>query len=177
MWARGEGIFGGREGKSVCSLRAQSPQSRHGCTMIRVLWPILVWASAAAGPAGYPGLRCSFEDLCAWRWNTSDWEVSGVGAPPGNYSLAPSVDADDSSSGRSALSIHSLPLITSVKVTRPSSSVSTLSLTEINKLTWPLLNIAIIVYQKRTKHDKNLAAPFLTLKLTSDSSKTQIEEI
>lgn len=85
--------------------------------MIRALWPILVWASAAAGPAGYPGLRCSFEDLCAWRWNTTEWEVSGVGAPLGNYSLAPSVDADDSSSGRSALS-NILPLvITSVKAT------------------------------------------------------------
>lgn len=123
----GREFSAGASSLSVCSLRAQSHQSRHGCTMIRVLWPILVWASAAAGPAGYPGLRCSFEDLCAWRWNTSDWEVSGVGAPPGNYSLAPSVDADDSSSGRSALSIHSLPLITSVKVTRPSFSVSTLS--------------------------------------------------
>lgn len=105
----GREFSAGASSLSVCSLRAQSHQSRHGCTMIRVLWPIVVWASAAAGPAGYPGLRCSFEDLCAWRWNSSDWEVSGAGAPPGNYSLAPSVDADDSSSGRSALSIYTQP--------------------------------------------------------------------
>lgn len=72
--------------------------------MMRAWWSVLVWASVAAGagPPGYPGLRCSFEDLCAWRWNSSDWDVSRVGAPPGNYSLGPTADADDSSSGESS---------------------------------------------------------------------------
>ncbi|XP_054281784.1 leukocyte tyrosine kinase receptor isoform X2 [Macrosteles quadrilineatus] len=68
---------------------------------------VLVTASAVPGP----GLRCAFEDLCAWRWNSSDWEVAshGGGRPLANYSAQPVRDASNKTEGHYLLTVQWLP--------------------------------------------------------------------